>query len=416
MNKRYYEKIDETIYTETLENGLVINLIPKKDFNKVYATFTTKYGSINNNFICNEKTYNQPKGIAHYLEHKMFDMPDGEDVFNKLSRLGAQSNAFTSYNQTCYLFSATSNIYECMEILLDFVQTPYFTDETVEKERGIIEQEIKMYDDYPDVILDRGLTELLFLETPYKDDIAGKVEDIKQITAKDLYDAYNAFYNPNNMIVTVVGNFDEEEMLDFIKNNQAKKSFENVRVESLIKEEPMEIRKNFNEKTINLAIPKIAFGIKLNKRTDILKSEMELLLYTELLLGDTSKNYDDLIKDKLINESFSISYSVNDQIRYIVVNGDTDKPYELRDRLIQIFKENKEFDKDKFELCKKALLGEYISIFNSLEYTSRLFTKYLINNESIFDIIEVIDNITLEDIYNISKEINLDLACCFILK
>lgn len=416
MNKKYYKSVDETVYYEKLENGLDVYLIPKNDYNKVYATFLTKYGSINTSFICNGKRFDQPKGIAHYLEHKMFDMPDGVDVFDRLSKLGAQSNAFTSYSQTCYLFSSTSNVLECINELLDFVQTPYFTDETVEKERGIIEQEIKMYDDYPDVILDRGLTKNLYLKTPYKDDIAGTVDDIAQIKASDLYDAYNAFYNPSNMIMTVIGNFNPEEMLDCIKLNQSKKKFDKINELKLIyEEEPMHINLPFEEKKIGLGIPKLELGVKLPVRKNILKSEMELLLFTELLLGETSDNYEGLIKKKLINESFGVNYTVNDSIRCIIASGDTTNPKELYKELIKIFNEKPRFDLNKFNLEKKAILGEFITVFNSLEATSRLFTKYNINNESFFDIIDIINEISIDDLNNIFDEIRNDLISCYIV-
>lgn len=415
MKKITNERMNETVYYKVLDNGLRVYLIPKTDFNKVFATFTTCYGSINTKFVCNKKEYDQPKGIAHYLEHKMFDMPDGVDVFNRLSKLGAQSNAFTSYDQTCYLFSATSNIYECIKILLDFVQTPYFTEESVEKERGIIEQEIKMYDDYPTVISDRGMMKMLFKNTPYKYDIAGEVSDIKKITKDDLYDAYNAFYNPSNMIFTVIGNFNKDEMLSFIEKNQSEKSFEKVDVKRIIDDEPMEVNNTFGEDKIGLAIPKINFGIKLKKEENVLKSEMKMLLYTALILGETSDYYNDLMNKKIINESFNCGYFVNKELRIINITGDSTDPVLLYNELKKVFNGNNKFDLDKFNLIKKAVLGEFITVFNSLEATSRLYTKYILLNESFFDIIDIINEITIDDLYEIDKSINLDNSSYHIL-
>ena len=195
MNKKELENLDLTLYSKKLDNGLEVYIVPKNNINNIYVTFSTKYGSVQSEFVPLNETemIKVPDGVAHFLEHKMFEQENKVDPFTFFSERGADANANTSAYKTTYLFSGPDFFDENLNYLLDYVQSPYFTDKNVEKEKGIIEQEIKMYDDYPDVILDRGLTELMFLETPYKDDIAGKVEDIKQITSKDLYDAYNAF-------------------------------------------------------------------------------------------------------------------------------------------------------------------------------------------------------------------------------
>ena len=224
MHKRVYKQFNETLYSETLTNGLRVNILPKKGFHKTYSTFLTNFGSIDRTFIpLGQSDYvTQPAGIAHFLEHKMFDKK-GYDAFDLFGKYGADSNAFTSFTKTSYLFSATQNIHENLDILLNFVQEPYFTKESVAKEKGIIGQEIQMYDDDPDWKLYMGILGNLYPHHPVHLDIAGTVASIAEITVDDLYTAYQTFYHPANMDLFVVGNIDPEETLTWIKENQAKK-------------------------------------------------------------------------------------------------------------------------------------------------------------------------------------------------
>lgn len=227
MEKITFEQLQEELYYEKLANGLDVYILPKRGFNKTYATFTTKYGSVDNHFIPlgKEEFVKVPDGIAHFLEHKLFEKEDG-DVFQQFSRQGASANAFTSFTRTAYLFSSTSNVELNLETLMDFVQEPYFTEKTVEKEKGIIGQEITMYDDNPDWRLYFGLIENLYQNHPVKIDIAGTIDSISHITKDMLYECYNTFYHPSNMLLFVVGPVDVEKIMNQIKENQAKKPFE----------------------------------------------------------------------------------------------------------------------------------------------------------------------------------------------
>ena len=224
MIKKDYAQIKETLYTETLANGLKVYLLPKNDFQKTYGLFTTDYGSIDNTFvpIGQEEMIEVPDGIAHFLEHKMFEKEDG-DVFQKFGQQGASANAFTSFTKTSYLFSTTDQVTQNLETLLDFVQSPYFTKETVEKEKGIIGQEIQMYLDDPNWRLFFGILGNLYPKHPLHIDIAGTVASIAEITAEDLYTSYNTFYHPSNMTLFVVGKMDPEALMAFIRDNQAAK-------------------------------------------------------------------------------------------------------------------------------------------------------------------------------------------------
>ena len=238
-----FQQLDETLYYKQLENGLDVYILPKKGFSKTFVTFTTKYGSIDRTFvpIGEEEPITVPDGIAHFLEHKMFEKEEG-DVFQKFSEVGAQANAFTSFTRTAYLFSSTNHLYKSTETLLDFVQQPYFTEETVNKEKGIIGQEITMYDDQPDWRLYFGAIENMYHNHPVKIDIAGTIESIDKITAEHLYTCYNTFYHPSNMLLFVIGAVDPTEMMAFIEGNQKKKEFpEPTSLSRIFDEEPVEV-------------------------------------------------------------------------------------------------------------------------------------------------------------------------------
>src|SRR3954466_11613071 len=229
MEKIEFNQIQEEIYHEKLENGLEVFILPKKGFNKTYATFTTKYGSIDNHFMPLEKSefLKVPDGIAHFLEHKLFEKEDG-DVFQQFSKQGASANAFTSFTRTAYLFSSTSNVEQNLETLMDFVQEPYFSEKTVEKEKGIIGQEITMYDDNPDWRLYFGLIQNLYRNHPVKIDIAGTIESISHITKDWLYECYNTFYHPSNMLLFITGPVDPESFMNQVKENQSKKDYKDM--------------------------------------------------------------------------------------------------------------------------------------------------------------------------------------------
>lgn len=220
MEQIHYDRLQETIYHEVMDNGLQVYVLPKPTFKKTYATFATKYGSVDNHFhVAGGEETTVPDGIAHFLEHKMFEEPEG-DIFATFASNGASANAFTSFDQTVYLFSATENIETNLSTLVDFVQRPYFTDENVEKEKGIIGQEINMYADNPDWRVYFGLIEAMYSKHPVRIDIAGTVESISTITKETLYTCYNAFYHPSNMLLFVVGGVDPEKVFSLIRANQ----------------------------------------------------------------------------------------------------------------------------------------------------------------------------------------------------
>lgn len=347
MKKIQFENLQETLYNETLSNGLDVYILPKRGFSKTFVTFTTKYGSVDRTFIPRGKTeaVTVPDGIAHFLEHKLFEKEDG-DVFQKFSVYGASANAFTSFTRTAYLFSATDKLYDNTEILLDFVQEPYFTEKTVDKEKGIIAQEITMYDDQPDWRLYFGTIENLFHEHPVKIDIAGTVESIQDITAEHLYECYETFYHPSNMVLFVVGAVDPAEMMAFIKKNQDAKTFK----------EPATIVRNFpqeadtavmskRELAMDITKPKFNMGMKCNKTdvsgTEMLIQELSSGLVLDSLFGRTSPFFTKAYDEGLIDESFSYDFTMENGFGFAMVGSDTEQPAALEAAIRQTIRDAK---------------------------------------------------------------------------
>jgi predicted Zn-dependent peptidase len=246
-----------------MDNGLHVYVLPKPGFQKTYATFATKYGSVDNHFrVEGQQSVKVPDGIAHFLEHKMFEEPEG-DIFATFSSNGASANAFTSFDQTVYLFSATERIQENLTTLVNFVQHPYFTDENVEKEKGIIGQEINMYEDNPDWRSYFGLIEALYKVHPVHIDIAGTIQSISTITKETLYSCYEAFYHPSNMILFVVGGVDPAEVIELVRNNQAKKDYKpQGEIERIFDDEPTTVAEPRHEVKLAVSLPKLLFGFK----------------------------------------------------------------------------------------------------------------------------------------------------------
>lgn len=407
MNKVHFENLQETLYNEKLENGLDVYILPKRGFSKTFVTFTTKYGSVDRTFIPNgkEEEVTVPDGIAHFLEHKMFEKEEG-DVFQKFSVLGGSANAFTSFTRTAYLFSATDKLYENTEVLLDFVQEPYFTEETVEKEKGIIGQEITMYDDQPDWRLYFGTIENLFHEHPVKIDIAGTIESIDEITAEHLYECYKTFYHPSNMVLFVVGAVDPEEMMTFIKENQDKRTFDAS--EDIVRKFPVEPKTAaIPERTLAMDVskPKMGFGMKCVK-TDVSGEEMlvqelasELVL--DIIFGRSSAFYTDAYKNGLIDESYSYSFFLENGFGFVMIASDTEDPKGLEEAIRKTMKEVSttwSITDEDLDRLRKRKIGQFMRSLNSIEFIANQFTRYSFNDMNLFDVVPTLEKITLSDL------------------
>ncbi|EMF0625261.1 M16 family metallopeptidase [Enterococcus hirae] len=412
MNKTEYDQINETLYHEVLPNGLTVYLLPKNDYHKTYGLFSTNYGSIDNEFIPygSDKKIKVPDGIAHFLEHKLFEKEDG-DVFQLFGQQGASANAFTSFTKTSYLFSTTDQVEKNLTTLLDFVQAPYFTEETVNKEKGIIGQEIQMYEDDPNWRMFFGILNNLYPEHPLHIDIAGTVESIEAITADDLYTCYRTFYQPSNMVLFVVGKLEPEKLMELIRTNQNAKDFPPAqKIERYFPDNNGDI---IAKSSMRSAITRDKFVLGI-KGLDVLPAEgKELLRYKtalnllfQLLLGNTSQNYLKMYNDGLIDDSFGFEFSLDREFHFADFSGDTDQPEKAAEKVKEIllhFEEYQELSEENLTLLKKKMLGQYFQTLNSLEYIANQFTQSLFGDQTLFDLPEIIESIQLADVLKVGR-------------
>ncbi|MBC2172685.1 EF-P 5-aminopentanol modification-associated protein YfmH [Listeria booriae] len=416
MQKQSFDQLKEAVYHETLDNGLQVYVLPKHGFSKTFAIFTTNYGSIDNEFVPlgQDALTRVPDGIAHFLEHKLFEKEDG-DVFFKFGEKGAFTNAFTSFTRTAYLFSSTSNVEENLETLVDFVQEPYFTEETVEKEKGIIGQEIQMYDDDADFRVYFGAIENMYHHHPVKIDIAGTVESIADIDKDLLYLCYNTFYHPSNMILFIVGNVDPEQAIDQVRANQAKKTFAPAKP----------IKRHFPDEPKFVAVPKktLKFPVQIAKNLVAIKEDIGLLrgkeavqhemtgdIMLELLFGTTSAAYLDLYDQGIIDDTFGFDYSLQDSFSFVLIGGDAKDP-DLQESKIKETLENAiqtGFNEADLELIKRKKMGQFLRSLNSPEFIANQFSQYIFEEASLFDILPAIEAVTVADVENFLKRIYLE--------
>ncbi|OME89492.1 MULTISPECIES: EF-P 5-aminopentanol modification-associated protein YfmH [Paenibacillus] len=405
MESIHYDNLQETLYYEVMDNGLHVYVLPKPGFQKTYATFATKYGSVDNHFkVEGESETRVPDGIAHFLEHKMFEEPEG-DIFAKFASNGASANAFTSFDQTVYLFSATENIHENLETLINFVQNPYFTDQNVEKEKGIIGQEINMYQDNPDWRVYFGLIEAMYKVHPVHIDIAGTVESIGTITKEDLYTCYNAFYHPSNMLLFVVGGVDPVETMNLIRSNQAAKSYEKQgSIERLFDQEPQGVEEKRRESRLAVSLPKCLFGFKEKQigltAEEQLRRDLTTKLMMDLLFGSSTELYQQLYDEDLISDSFGHEYNSSPQYAFSAVGGDTKDPDQLLERIRTEVDKLKAtgFQVSDFERARKKKMGGYLRMLNSPENIAHEFTRYQFRGVDFFKVLSVYESIAIDDV------------------
>ena len=402
-----FKQLDETLYYEKLDNGLDVYILPKKGFSKTFVTFTTKYGSVDRTFvpIGETESISVPDGIAHFLEHKMFEKEDG-DVFQKFSEYGASANAFTSFTRTAYLFSSTDNIYKSTETLLNFVQEPYFTEATVNKEKGIIGQEITMYDDQPDWRLYFGTIENMYHHHPVKIDIAGTIESIDGITAEHLYTCYNTFYHPSNMLLFVIGAVEPEEMMTFIRENQGKKEFpEPTPIQRFFDIEPTEVA--IKERTLNMDVqkPKIYVGLKAKDTNlsgqDMLKHELSVQIALELIFGRTSDFYERVYEEGLIDETYAFDFTLENGFGFAMIGSDSAEPDKLAKTIMDElakYEGNSQFDRAGLDRIKRKKIGFFLRALNSIEFIANQFTRYSFNDMNLFDVVPVLETLTVDDL------------------
>ncbi|MCD7033711.1 insulinase family protein [Metabacillus sp. GX 13764] len=408
-----FDQLQEELYFEEMPGGLKVYVLPKKGFNKTFATFTTNYGSIDNEFapLGSDEIKRVPDGIAHFLEHKLFEKEDG-DVFQQFSQQGASANAFTSFTRTAYLFSSTSDVEKNLETLVDFVQDPYFTEKTVEKEKGIIGQEINMYDDNPDWRLYFGLIQNMYHHHPVGIDIAGTVESISKINKDLLYECYRTFYHPSNMALFIVGPVEPEKILTQIRENQAKKEFENQNdIQRKVPEEPNEVYKQKETLKMNVQSSKCLVGIKAKSTgksgKDLLYNELAVNLLLDIMFGKSSENYRKLYESGLIDDSFSYDYTEEASFGFAMIGGDTEDPDKLAEEIANILHAAKEsgIKEEELETAKKKRIGAFLRAVNSPEYIANQFTRYAFNQMNLFDVVPALEDLTRDKVNGVLKEI-----------
>ncbi|MCM3133514.1 insulinase family protein [Paenibacillus polysaccharolyticus] len=412
MKATPYKKLNETIFFEQLENGLEVYILPKKDFHKTVATLTVNYGSVHKEFSIAGRGDSVifPDGLAHFLEHKMFDCKDW-NVFHRFAEQGASVNAFTSFTRTAYTFSATSNIDENLETLLDFVQEPYFTDEAVEKEKGIIEQEIKMYNDTPGWRARFGVIDNLYTSHPVKIDLAGTVASIQRITKEDLYTCYHTFYHPRNMLLFVIGPVNPEETIELIRKNQEQKNFpQRVEANCIFAEENNNVNRRSSTRQMPVSVPQVFIGYKetnLSRRgQERLKYELALNVLLELMFGVSSEAYNTMYDLGYLDTSFQFEHTNEGDFGFTIIGGNSrepDKVITCISETIHRFKMESIPEEDAERVIKKEI-GRFLSSINSLQFIANQFTRYRFNEMDLFDVLPALEELTKSDLENVLHE------------
>ena len=411
---------NEKVFYEKLENGLEVYLYNKDDFNNNYITFTTKFGSINNEFIPidKDKMLKVPNGIAHFLEHKVFVQKEDPQPSEFFSESGTMCNAYTTFKNTTYLFSGSNNLYENLNYLLDYVQSPYFTSENVDSEKGIITEEINMCNDRPIDVLFEEIRRNAFFNNNFKESIIGTVEDINSINKDLLYTCYNTFYNPSNMFLVITGNFDKDKIIDVIKNNQSKKNFkklDNIKMNKI--KEPDKVVKKESIIKINTDIPKFAYNIKIpfskvNKR----KYSLYLYIIFSSLFDDTSLFDEKLKNDKIITNTISFNMLNCDTHLLISLINETYNYEQLKEEIIKNL-DNIYISKEDFERKKKVLISNELYIYDSIEVVNEMIIDNILFEGKLTDnIIPLIKELNYNELEEIIKNLNLENNTTVIVK
>lgn len=353
MTRIDYPNIGETLYCGELPNGLRIRVVPKPGFNSFYAVFGTNYGGAMRRFELDGNMIDTPAGVAHFLEHKMFDLPNGDNALNMLSANGADPNAFTSSGVTCYYFRCTTKFEQNLRLLLHFVSTPWFTPETVEKEQGIIGQEIRMVEDNPSNVLYYNLLKCLYDHHPIRDEVAGTIESIAEISDKTLYDCHKAFYAPSNMILCVEGDVDPEQIYEIAKEELSAERSPVPHADYGTQEGPLP-REMHMEKSMEVSMPLFAIGAKISDLG--LKDRLIATLSLRLLYGASSPFYSRLYADGILNRDFDADTDYSAGTSMLMFSGESPDPDKVLEEIIKEADELRISD-EYFERTKKAALG-----------------------------------------------------------
>ena len=403
FQEKYYPAVKETLYQAKLENGLTVSLLPKNDFNEVYGVVTVYVGSVDIEFTARDskkKTY--PKGIAHFLEHKLFERENSEDIMAAFTKLGADSNAFTSFTNTSYLFSTSDNVAECLDLLDELVTSFNITEESVEREKDIIQQEREMYQDDPDSCLFFKTLANLYPETPLASDIVGTEDSIEDISLEDLRDNFDEFYTPVNSQIFLVGNFD----LELIQNYFLQKDVGGCIVQN--PKEPIALHpvKKVESIRMDVASPKLAIGVRTNSDMgyqDCYRYSVLLRALFTMMFGWTSKRFQSLYETGKLDSSLSLEVEINRRFNFLMLTMDTKEPVAISHQFrkaIQSFVTDADISEEHLDLIKSEIYGEFIHSMNSLEFIATQYQSHS-DETTLFDLPKIIQEMTLDDVLEV---------------
>jgi predicted Zn-dependent peptidase len=426
FEKIYNKELDETVFKTRLKNGLDVYICEKKGFIKKIGLFGTKYGSIINEFvpINKEEKIKVPDGIAHFLEHKLFEQ-EGANALDLFSKIGVSSNAYTSFDQTVYFFETIDKFDEALSLLVKLSKTPYFTDDNVEKEQGIIGQEISMYDDDPNFLVYFNMLRAMYKDHPIKIDIAGTIDSISKITKDMLYTCYETFYNPSNMFFIVVGDVDIEDTVNKIEENI--KIYEkdygeklNEEVKIFIPEEKNSINQREIEKKMDIYMPQMCIGYKLKKLSDnnIIKANIISEFVSEMYFSKMSNFFKEHYDKGLISEPLSVDFEGSNTFAHIIISGSSLHIDKLKTIVLNYVEKikNSEIDEKLFNKIKKKKIGESIILSESLNSSYRRIIESILNKSNLYEDIEFLNDIKTEDIKEFLKNFDDKLRVVSIIK
>ncbi len=407
MEKKLYERIGEEVFRATLPNGLPVYIVPKKGFSRKYALFATRYGGMDMRFEKDGQWLDTPAGIAHYLEHKMFDTEEG-NALQELAKNGAEPNAFTSNAITCYYFDATEKFYESLEILLSFVSVPYFTDESVQKEQGIIAQEIGMIEDNPEWQVYKQLMQALYHTSPARTPVAGSVESISHITAQTLYDCHKAFYTPANMCLVVVGDVKPERIIASANQILPAKSGPLIRRDYGAEEEQT-AAEHFVSAAMEVSMPTFLVGFKCPPQHGGEQQHRFTAigeLACDVLMGESSPLYARLYAEGLINGSFGAAFDLLPGASYVYAGGDSKDPQAVAEAILAEAQRlvSQGVDGDYYRRVVNANFGAALKALNSFESIAVSMAEGCFQDYDPYRFPEVYDSITVEDVLDFLRQ------------
>lgn len=404
MEKHHDPLLKDTLYTERLENGLTVAVLPKPGFKQATGRIATHYGSVDSKFVDprSGQEVHVPDGIAHFLEHKLFEDEEG-NVSDRFSELGAESNAYTTYTHTVYYFNTTQNFDQAFPQLLDFVQTPWFTEESVAKEQGIIEQEIRMYLDDPGWRSNANLLEALYVHHPVRIDIAGTVESIRQITKETLYLCHRTFYHPSNMVVFAAGDLDPEHVVKMVRESFDQHQYDQqAEIHRLLPEEPGEIHERRRTQQLVVSQPILRLGFKEQRvglrGRDLLEQDLLTAILMDAICGRGSDLYTQLYESGLIDHRFGFEHTPEESYGHSYFVGPTRDPGELEVRLLAglAAAQEKGISQADFQRVRNKTIGRIIGMMNDVDTLAYLFIDGTFKGISLFDYIPVAQGLTLE--------------------